>query len=515
MTRKQKFLLSLLSLILVLTVLTGSVWCGKNYCLVDFHLYPRQAEALDLRGQDLTVEHVKKLQKKLPQCRILWDVPFQGGTLPSDTTQLTITALSEVDIVQLDYLNDLQTIEADGCRDYPALLALERRRPDLTVSYRVHIGDDAFDRDASTIWISCVTPEASAALDCFRNLEAVTCTGGEEAALMTLQSLCREKNIFFSVQICGRKLTEGETALELKSITEGELPLLSCLPDLTQLHLILPQTSPESVVKLAQLNPQITITWEQEVFGKRNLSTDTELDLDGSTLGDLSQIGEALAWFPNTETIFLGRTNFDNEVLAQWREDHRQEYKLVWTVTCGEKLSIRTDATSFMPVKHNVYYFNDEEAYNLRYCEDMVCIDIGHMSIHNIDFVEYMPDLTYLVLAHTQLQYIEPIRSCKNLKFLELDWSPIKDLSPLVDCTALEDLNLGNTFADFTPIKSMTWLKNLWVIHCSNGIAYSLSQAFPDTKVQGAGDATVASGWRDLPNYYAMRDALGMYYMSW
>lgn len=515
MTQKQKWLLSLLSLILGLTMLASLLWCGKKYCLVDFHLYPRQAEPLDLRGQNVTAAHVEKLQKKLPQCEILWEVPFQDGTLSSDTTDLTITALSEEDIVQLDYLTNLQTVEADGCRDYAALLTLEQHRPELTVSYRVNIGDDAFDRDAEQIQISSVTSEASAALDCFRNLKQVTCTGGEEAALLTLQSRCRGNGIAFSVRICGQELTEGETVLELEGITEGELPLLSCLPDLTTLHLILPQTAPESVGKLAQVNPQIAITWEQEVFGKRNLSTDTELDLEGSTLTDLSQIEEVLAWFPNAETVFLGRNDFDNEVLAQWREDHRSEYKLVWTVTCGKTLSVRTDETSFMPVKHNVYYFNDEEAYNLRYCEDMVCIDIGHMSIHNIDFVEFMPNLTYLVLAHTQLQYIEPIRTCKNLKFLELDWSPIKDLSPLVDCTALEDLNLGNTFADFTPIESMTWLKNLWVIHCKDGTAYRMSQALPDTKVQGAGDATVASGWRNLANYYAMRDKLGMYYMSW
>ncbi len=515
MTQKQKFLLSLLSLILGLTILAGLLWCGENYCLVDFHLYSRQAETLDLRGQEVTAAHVEELQKKLPQCEILWEVPFQDGTLSSDTADLTITSLSEEDIVQLDYLTNLQTVEADGCRDYAALLALEQRRPEVMVSYRIHIGDDIFDRDAARIQIFCVTSEASAALDCFRNLNQVTCTGGEEAALLTLQSRCREKNISFSVMICGQELTEAVTTLELEGITEGEISLLSCLPNLARLHLILPQTSPESMGKLAQLNPQITITWEQEVFGKRNLSTDTELDWDGGTLTELSRLEEVLAWFPNAETVFLGLTDFDNEVLAQWREDHRQEYKLVWTVTCGEKLTVRTDATSFMPVKHNVYYFNDEEAYNLRYCEDMVCIDIGHMSIHNIDFVEYMPNLTYLVLAHTQLQAIEPIRSCKNLKFLELDWSPIQDLSPLADCTALEDLNLGNTFADFTPIESMTWLKNLWVIHCKSGTAYRLSQALPDTKVQGAGDATVASGWRDLPNYYAMRDELGMYYMSW
>ena len=137
------------------------------------------------------------------------------------------------------------------------------------------------------------------------------------------------------------------------------------------------------------------------------------------------------------------------------------------------------------------------------------------MSIHNIDFVEFMPDLEYLILAHSQLNYIDPIRHCKKLKFLELDWSPLKDLSPLVECTALEDLNLGNTFADFTPIQEMTWLKNLWMIDCSTSARYAMTQALPDTKVMVTGAATVANGWRDLDNYYAMRDLLGMHYMSW
>lgn len=515
MTKKQKFQLSLLVLVLALSLLAGLLWSIRHYVLVDLRFYPRQEETLDLRGQDIPASRVEKLQKKLPGCEILWDVPFQGSSVSSDTVSLTLTSLSQEDVVQLDYLTHLQAVDAEDCRDYTTLAELEARRPEVKFTYRVHIGPDAFDRDAKHISLSAITMEALAGLDCLPELEAVTCTGGEETALLMLQSTCRERKIAFSVVICGQELTEEETHLELEGITEGELSLLSCLPNLQTLHLILPETTPEAVTTLAWQNPQIDITWEQEVFGKRNLSTDTELDLDGSTLTDLPQIEEALAWFPDAETAFLGLTDFDNEVLAQWREDHRSEYKLVWTVTCGKKLTVRTDATSFMPIKHNVYYFNDEEAYNLRYCEDMVCIDIGHMSIHNIDFVEFMPNLTYLVLAHTQLQYIDPIASCKNLKFLELDWCPLKDLSPLTGCTALEDLNLGNTFADFTPIEEMTWLKNLWVIHCKSGVSYRMTEALPDTTVQGAGNATVASGWRDLPNYYAMRDALGMYYMSW
>ena len=95
-----------------------------------------------------------------------------------------------------------------------------------------------------------------------------------------------------------------------------------------------------------------------------------------------------------------------------------------------------------------------------------------------------------------------------------MDWTAIQDFSPLLDCTGLQDLNIGLTPANIAPIRKMTWLKNLWMIFRKDE-AYVTSQALPDTKVVCGGSATVDSGWRDLPNYYAMRDCLKMYYMSW
>jgi hypothetical protein len=167
-----------------------------------------------------------------------------------------------------------------------------------------------------------------------------------------------------------------------------------------------------------------------------------------------------------------------------------------------------------MPNHFGVGQLPDNYAYNLRYYEEMVCLDVGHMTLTDISFVEYMPNLKYLILAWTEVQYIEPIRTCKNLVFLELDNSCIRDLSPLVDCTALEDLNLGNTFCDVTPILGMTWLKNVYFIYGSPSSAYKFSQAVPDARVVASGDATVGGGWRRLPNYYAMRDCLNAPYMN-
>ena len=236
------------------------------------------------------------------------------------------------------------------------------------------------------------------------------------------------------------------------------------------------------------------------------------LHIPGMGFNTLEQVEAELRYFPNLEKVVMCNCGFDNETMAAFREKMRPEYKVVWSVKCG-KVATRTDATFFMPVKYHVYYLKDHEAYNLRYCPELRTVDIGHMAVSDIRFVEYLPNLEHLILAHTNVRDIEPLRSCKKLKFLELDWTGIQDFSPLLDCTGLEDLNVGNTWGNIEPLRGMTWLKNLWMIYRREG--REMAEALPDTRVVYYGTATVDSGWRDLPNYFAMRDALKMYYMSW
>ena len=505
----------LLILVLLGSVAAGLFWNLKHYVLVEMQFYPRDAKQLDLRGEEISLRHYEKLRKCLPGTEILWNVPFQNGTLPHDTKQITLTALSEKDIQTLSCFQNLESVKADGCTDYENLLELRRIRPDLLVEYTVLLGQERFAGTAKQIALENVTQEDVANLAYLPQLQSVLCGGGAAEDISRLKEYCQEQNIEFRITLGEEIIPPGTKKVTAGAITDAQLGLLEFLPEMTSLHIRNPKASAEKLLALRKARPDVAITWEQKLFGKVYTSDEKELDLSGAKVTDLKELDGKMAYFPDVKTVFLGACGLDNEVLAKHREQVRDRYKLVWTVSCGNKLKTRTDAKTFMPVREHVYYFNDEEAYNLRYCEEMVCIDIGHMSIHNIDFVKYMPDLQYLILAHTQLNYIEPIRHCKKLKFLELDWSPLKDLTPLKECTALEDLNLGNTFADFAPIKEMTWLKNLWMIDCSTRARYEMTQALPNTKVMVTGAATVANGWRDLDNYYAMRDLLGMHYMAW
>lgn len=515
MNGKKKLLMALLVLVLFGTVAAGVCWNLQNYVFVDLRFYPKGAQQLDLRGQNITVKHYEKLHAHFPDCKITWDVPFGETKLPSDTKEITLTQLSDQDLRALNCLGMLERVDAKSCSDYEQLMQLQKNRPELKVEYTVALGKEQFAGTAKKIALEDVSEEEVALLGYFPNLKSVLCGGGDAAAISALMEYCREHGQEFNLTLGGEVIPLDTREVIAGSITDAQLGLLQFLPEMEKLHIRQPEASAENLVALKNARPDVNITWERELFGTVFSSDLEEIDLSGVKITSLEDLNREMAYYPEVKTVFLGEAGLDNEELAAQRDLVRDQYKLVWTVSCGSKLKTRTDATTFMPVREHVYYFNDEEAYNLRYCEDMVCIDIGHMSIHNIDFVEYMPKLEYLILAHTQLQYIEPIRHCKNLKFLELDWSPVKDLTPLKECTALEDLNLGNTFADFAPVGEMTWLKNLWMVGCSTGARYRMPQALPDTKVMVTGSATVANGWRDLENYYEMRDLLGMHYMSW
>ena len=534
--KKEKANPVLIALLAAAVLAVGiGVWFLLTHVRVAGTFYSKNADVLDLRFADITGADYDRLRKKSPDSLILWRIPFQGKTYDQDTEVLYITALTDEDVAALDYFTQLKTVEAGSCTDYPQLMALVARRPEVTVNYTVTIDGRAYDHDAAVVAVSGITEAEIDSLAYLPQLTAVTATGCRTPEQMAqLREYCAGKGISFVLRFGTKTYPDTTQELNVTGTTDDELELLQLLPELKTLHMVNPTAAAETVTGLRSSYPKVNITWEVEMAGISFPDDTKEADISPavqSTAGetkstaaakqtqapavqlDLQELEAQMAYLPDAKTLFFGKCGMDNEKLAAFREKNRENFKVVWTVQLGKKLTARTDDTTFMPVREGIYYFLDEEAYNLRYCEDMICIDVGHMGLTNIDFVQYMPHLKYLILAHNgQLQDISPISSCKELIFLELDWSAVKDFSPLVGCTALEDLNIGMTYPSTDPIMKMTWLKNLWMVE--RGGAYQMSEALPDTNIMSSADLTVGGGWRNLPNYYAMRDLLGMEYMS-
>ncbi len=542
-------------------VLISMIWFLMTYHVVEGKLYRRDAAALDLRGQNISVSHYEKLKKKMPDIPIRWDVPFQGTLLADDTQEISLETLTaEEAYVLAECLPKLRKASAEACGDYENLLWLKQQRPGVQVDYRVPLSGKTYASDALRLTLDEIRQEELQQLKYLPQLRQITIAGGEAEALQELQSICSERKIDVQIQIGGETYTKNTTVLSLTGFREEQADLLYLMPKLRKIHLTEPEAGAETLLELKEAFPYVMVTWEKAILGKTYPWDAKQIDLtevfslaDGQKPGTktayescaaysvmgtreeipsavkllerhplpdrsrqtasiIRELKEAMAYFPKARELILVGCFLDDGAMDAFRTEQKENYKVVWTVRCGG-VATRTDAKLFMPTKYRVYYLSNAESYNLRYCPEIVALDIGHMNISDISFVEYMPDLEYLILAHTSVQFIEPLRTCKKLKFLELDWSGIRDLSPLEDCTALEDLNIGNTGAKVDPLKNVPWLKNLWMIN--RGGAYEASKLLPDTKVVASGNATVASGWRNLPNYFAMRDELKMFYMSW
>ena len=535
--KNKKALIIVLSVVaaLMAAVVAVCVWTVVNYHIIDAKLYAKDLEVLDLRGQEVKVNHYRKLAEKLPDCDIRWDIPFQDGLLADDAREVTVTTLTEKDVERLDYAQNLQVVNAENCEDYEVLAQLRQRRPELEVRYDVNFSGGNFAWDIKTLLLDTVAEEDFQLLKHLPNLKTVALEAGNHdfVTANALRKAVYEAGLEFGVVIGGQILQDTEPVQEIHDITEEEVGLLDYLP-LAELTLVNPNVSGETLVELRDRYPQqwsTKVNWKVTIGDLTFDENTTEVDLTMVEITDLAEVERKLACLPELESVTFGLCGVDepkwgnsrsklnasaieNEDLAAYRDRVREDYKVVWTVRLGPSIALRTDADNFMPNHFGVGQLPDSYAYNLRYCEDMVCLDVGHMTLTDISFVEYMPKLKYLILAWTEVQYIEPIRTCKNLVFLELDNSCIRDLSPLVDCTALEDLNLGNTFCDVTPILEMNWLKNVYFIDGSRASAWKFSQAVPTARVVATGNATVGGGWRRLQNYYDMRDCLHAPYMN-
>lgn len=547
-TRRTVNPLVIVVVALVLVILLGVLIClFTANVIVGGHIYPKNAQFLNLRGKEISLEEYEKLSAKLPDCDIYWDVPLSDGLFPENTQILNLQNLTNQDVDAIGVFENLLLVKAENCTDYAQLDQLRQRYPGLAVQYNVYVGGGSWPYDAREVTLTSLTDEDISLLAYFPDLEVVQAGKcGDLARVEKLKAAYPNLTVSTTITLGGQEFDENSTEVKATGVTVEEAATLKYLPKVTSVHLTDPEMTLEELFAAKAELPNIQFTWETTVSGTPIQGDAKEVELTGLTV-DVEELKKALSYVPDLESVFLNDCTVDNEAMAALREQMRSEYKVVWTVDCGP-LTVRTDATYFYPTGEKVYYFFDEDAANLVYCEDMICIDLGHMSIKNVKWLKGMPKLKYLILAHTQVSDLTGIENCKELVFLELDWSIVKDYTPLLGCTALEDLNISKTYAPIEPILEMTWLKHLWAIDRGAETQMLLRETFGDTEALAygitetetedetdteaeeetepqtepenqtilylQGEYTVGGIWRKLPNYYAMRDALGAEYMN-
>lgn len=544
--KNKKKVIVLLVLLVLLAGVVGGLWYFNNHYIILGGIQSRAATELDLSGrEDLKIEKLLELQylKKMdlrdtgitnedyqqlksahPDCDIHWSVPFQGGHADSKSQSLTVTSIADADIAQLAYFTDLQTLDATGCADLPAVMSAIEAYPQLAVSYQVPLQGTNYPHDTAALTLTDVDAAAlDTALSYLPDVTKAELQGvlPEAAVLQELTGKYTDVYFFWQQDVLGVEANVETKELTLTDVPTEQIPqvmeALAYLPALERVNLEGTLAEAAALQELTAAYPEIKFYWQIDLFGVPADVDTEELDLSDIPMESVDTVENALPYLPSLKKVIMSNCGISNEDMdALWKRN--PEVRFVWTVRIGS-LYVRTDATNFMPAKYRKL-LKGNEGYNLRYCVDMECLDLGHATIPNCDFVAYMPNLKYLLLCMTNISDISPIANHDKLVYLELfgNWS-VRDYTPLLTLTALEDLNICYTYGDIEIIKQMSWLKNLWWSPgdkkpwLSREREKILSEALPNTYLELDTFSSTGEGWRELPHYYEQRDIFEMPYM--
>ena len=507
MSKKLVTILAAIALILALVVAgaVGFLWYRDTHVFVDGKAYSNREESMDLREETMSIEHYNQLHALLPDCTIIWNVPFQNGTVSSDSEELTIAALSKEDIELLAaYFPNVKRV---------MLETLQQRLPEVEVIYEVTLGGKSFAPDTTELVLEpgdYTLDTLTGNLQYLPNVTAITLKT-PDLTLEQAEQLRAEFpgiTLHFTVELLGREYGEDTTELDLSAMTAEQVEeiaqRLSMLPALETLTLSdaegNSQLSKEDVKVLQEAVPNAVIDYSFDFFGTKLSTAEEEVHIKNVKIGDEgeAEVRAALDILPNCKRFVLENCQISNEVMAKIRDDYRDRTKVVWRVSFGQGSTL-TDAQ----IIRAVYDLVDTNCANLVYCEDARFMDIGHNEfLKESSFISGMKSLEYVIISGSMISDLKPFANCKNLKVLEAAFCEyIYSAEGLEGCESLERLNISYThITDLSPLDDLNLVNLCAMYEGKSRVPQEEQERFqalkPDCKMTFVGSQPYGSAWR-------------------
>ena len=537
------------ALILVLLLALGAFgwWFFSRYVVFRGEILPRDTEQLDLRGETVSDGEMEKAEELFPEAHIVRDVTVGGVTFASDAREIVTGDFTPADVPAFSAFDGLESADVSAVSDVSAALALREALPDTRVFWTVPLGGESLDGDTEEISVAGVTgAELSAALERLPYVHTVTAADGTLTPPEQRALLERWPEIVFcwDVTLGGVRFPQGAeeldftgaalTAEDLAQIGEY-LPLLDAA---AELRFSGGSLTDDELTAFADAHPEVAVVWDTSLFGVDFATDAEELCFDDVplTLEDVARIEALLPYMPNLTRVSLQRCGIGNDDMEAVYRRHIDSdgVKFVWMVQVTNR-GVPTDQTFFQTYQWtnpdvDYYYPSSNQTFEqLRYCHDMIALDLGHKRLYgDPDMFANMPHLRYLTVPDCAYMALPALGGLQELEFLELYWSCGKgmDISYLKDCPNLKHLNIAykrikdddERATDLATLKSMKQLERLWISNTmySPQDVQALREALPDTQIEIMDDLNcVAKGWRSGNKvYFDYRDALHMYYIS-
>lgn len=406
-----------------------------------------QLTSIDLRGNEISVADFDALRAALPDCEILWSVPVGGTRFDSNITSLSLDSASDDLVSILAYFPALTTVQFASVPDSATAATLASQYPQIQFLWDVTIAGVTY-------------PPETSALD-----------------------------------LSGQAVTIASLMTELKG-----------LPNLKTVTFTDEAFSLSDQIALANAYPNIDFVWMVQLLDDLSVRSDvTELDLRKYKVSDAASFSDSLVLFKHLVSLDMCGSGPSDEEMAAMRAQY-PAIKFIWYTRVSNWV-LRTDIKGFSTgnrrkfpegagwydsEKFSYRSIKKEDLYNLKYCTDMVALDIGHCTkVKDISFLSDLPQLKYLDIALCDLVDVSVLGNLTELVYLQMMYNEVQDISALKNCTKLRYLNISNnnlTGAD--SLLGLTTLERLWM-NCS-GLSdeqiATVTAALPNTVIKASQD---------------------------
>lgn len=454
-------------------------------------------ERVDLReNHAFTQEEHDALSEALPDCAIRWSVPVANAWFDSGVESVDLTKLN------------MSTAE---------LRELFAAYPDKIFDYKVNLYGQRYAPDVEALDLQGETPDVGILDDALGLLPLVNTVDlrGVAASSQTVSMLCdAHPDIYFmfTCDVPGAEMTTEDAKVTVDGTYEDLLAYVAFMPYMPKLETMdanAVDMTDEQVDAISDAVQTGKLKYSITLYGKKFSSETSELNLDKVPIASVEEAEKILARLPNLTRVSMCDCGLSEDEMGQLFDAH-PNIKFIWWLEFGH-YRLRTDATSFTTAlgTGNRYGYNDKTFACLRYCTDLMMLDLGHNHCTTLEPFRGLKKLRVLIMADNKLTDISPIADFEDLEFCELFLNDITDLTPLTGLKHLMDLNVfyNPLYENYRVLESMTWLDRLWIGGCrlSSSDLKELRAALPDTKINVEGHGSTSKGWRKHPHYDVLK----------
>ena len=406
----------------------------------------------------------------VPQEVHVTTAPTEETTVPTTDPMELVEEVAEVmeagELYILDHYPNLKSVDLSGSTCYEAILDYIEKHPQIAVTYTVSLGGTEVANTETAITLEPGTFDHAALLENLQflpNLTSISLPGLDLNAdeVGTIRENYPNITLNYTVELFGNSYDAAATELDLSFMksaqVEEALPKLGLLTNLSNVYLS-NSLSMGEVAQLQDSNPNATFHYDFYLFGQSLSTTDETVEYKNYNIGDdgEAQIRQALEILDNCRSFLLDNCKMSSEVLAGIREDFRDTTKVVWRVYFGEynRYNSLTDAETLRAV----YHVTDETCSEMRYCEDVKYMDIGHNEyLTDLSFIGYMPNIEVVIASGCAVTELVGFDNCKKLTWLELAYcGKLENVDSLEGCESLTYLNLSFTkVSNYIPLDGL------------------------------------------------------------